>query len=303
MKETFYSHGKLLLTAEYVVLDNALALAVPTKFGQFLEVEKNDTNSIVWKSYTNTNTIWFEAEFSIENNSISCSIENAVSKNLIKILEAAKTLNPEFLNSEVEFNVTSKLEFPQNWGLGSSSTLLNNIANWAKVDAFKLSNLTFGGSGYDIACAQNSTPIFYNLENKIPNIKPIHFSPEFKDSLYFLHLNQKQNSRDGIKHYKAQQFDLTDTITEISVITKQLSSTTDFNTFCDLINTHETIIAKITKQETVKSRLFKKFNGSIKSLGAWGGDFVLVASKENPKPYFESKGFETVLRWDEIILE
>ncbi|WP_375238282.1 GYDIA family GHMP kinase [Aurantibacter sp.] len=302
MKETFYSQGKLLLTAEYVVLDNALALAVPTKFGQFLNVEKNDTNSIVWKSYTNTNTIWFEAEFKLENNLISCSIENDISKNLIKILKAAKSLNPEFLNSEFGFNVTSKLEFPQNWGLGSSSTLLNNIANWAKIDAFKLSNLTFGGSGYDIACAQNSSPIFYNLENTIPTIKPITFNPEFKNHLYFVHLNQKQNSRDGIKHYKAQQFDLKDTIIEISGITKQISGTTNFNTFCNLITKHETLISNITKQETVKNRLFKDFNGSIKSLGAWGGDFVLITSKENPKPYFESKGFDTVLSWDEMIL-
>ncbi len=303
MKQTFYSHGKLLLTAEYVVLDNALALAIPTKFGQFLEVEKNNTNSIVWKSYTNTNTIWFKAEFSNENNSISCSIENEVSKNLIKILTAAKTLNPKFLKSDFGFNVTSKLEFPQNWGLGSSSTLLNNIANWAKVDAFTLSNLTFGGSGYDIACAKNSTPIFYNLENNMPNVTPTLFNPEFRNQLYFVHLNQKQNSRDGIKHYKAQQFNLKETITKITTITEQLSSTTNFNTFCNLIDQHETIISKITKQETVKDSLFQDFNGSIKSLGAWGGDFVLVASKENPISYFKTKGFETILSWDQMVLE
>ena len=63
MKDTFYSHGKLLITAEYVVLDNALALAIPTKFGQFLEVEKNNSNTITWKSFTNTNDVWFETEF------------------------------------------------------------------------------------------------------------------------------------------------------------------------------------------------------------------------------------------------
>ena len=31
---TIFSPGKLLLTSEYVVLDGALALAVPTKWGQ-----------------------------------------------------------------------------------------------------------------------------------------------------------------------------------------------------------------------------------------------------------------------------
>ena len=245
---------------------------------------------------------WFEANFSLTNQKITCSESCDVSFNLIKILEAAKSLNPDFLKTDFNFNVVSKLEFPKNWGLGSSSTLLNNVAQWANVDAFKLSNLTFGGSGYDIACAQNSTPILYQLENKQPTITPTVFNPEFKNQLYFIHLNEKQNSRDGIKHYKAQQFDLIDTITTINAITKAIKKENDFNSFCDLIDEHEAIISRITKQEQVKNRLFKDFNGSIKSLGAWGGDFVLVASKENPKTYFKSKGFDTVLSWDEMVI-
>ena len=36
----FYSHGKLLITGEYLVLDGAKALAVPTVFGQDLSVKK-----------------------------------------------------------------------------------------------------------------------------------------------------------------------------------------------------------------------------------------------------------------------
>ena len=302
MKKTFYSHGKLLITSEYVVLDGALALAIPTKFGQFLEVEENNTNIISWKSFTDTGSIWFETEFSLINNNIISSIENDISKNLIKILQVARHLNPKFLKTDFSFNVNSKLEFPQNWGLGSSSTLLNNIAKWAKIDAFKLSNLTFGGSGYDIACAQNSSPILYKLEDKNPVTKPANFNPQFKDHLYFVHLNQKQNSRDGIKHYKAQQFDLAETILDITKISNTIKTTKDFNKFCILIDQHEQIIANITKQETVKNRLFSDYHGSIKSLGAWGGDFVLVASDKNPINYFKAKGFDTVLTWDEMIL-
>ena len=37
--QTFYSNGKLLITGEYVVLDGAKALALPTKFGQSLLVK------------------------------------------------------------------------------------------------------------------------------------------------------------------------------------------------------------------------------------------------------------------------
>ncbi|MEQ3661167.1 MAG: GHMP kinase, partial [Flavobacterium sp.] len=46
MKQTYYSNGKLLLTGEYVVLDGAKALAVPTKFGQSLSIESGINNLI-----------------------------------------------------------------------------------------------------------------------------------------------------------------------------------------------------------------------------------------------------------------
>tara|TARA_R110002012_G_scaffold116344_6_gene264029 strand:+ start:3002 stop:3916 length:915 start_codon:yes stop_codon:yes gene_type:complete len=302
LKELFYSHGKLLLTAEYVVLDGALALAIPTKFGQSLEVKSNKSSIISWKSYTNKGNVWFSAAFNIGNNIITCKEDNDTAKHIIKILEAAKTLNPEFLTKYKGFDINTTLEFPQNWGLGSSSTLLNNIAQWANVDAFKLSHLTFGGSGYDIACAQNSTPIIYSFKNELPTIEPISFNPNFKEHLYFIHLNEKQNSRDGIKHYRAQQFNIGDTVSSINSITEKLCTTSNFEMFCNLLHLHETLIGTITKQEPVKNRLFPDFNGSIKSLGAWGGDFVLVASNENPIDYFKTKGFKTILSWDEMIL-
>jgi len=44
--ETYRSNGKLLLTGEYVVLDGALSLALPTTLGQRLTVEKNKTSQL-----------------------------------------------------------------------------------------------------------------------------------------------------------------------------------------------------------------------------------------------------------------
>ena len=61
-KSTFYSNGKLLITGEYVVLDGAKSLALPTKFGQNLSVEKVDSNQLIhWVSYDHDGSIWFEA--------------------------------------------------------------------------------------------------------------------------------------------------------------------------------------------------------------------------------------------------
>ena len=48
--KTFRSHGKLLLTSEYVVLDGAKALALPTKFGQSLSILPNNKGNISWQS-------------------------------------------------------------------------------------------------------------------------------------------------------------------------------------------------------------------------------------------------------------
>ena len=33
--------------------------------------------------------------------------------------------------------------------------------------------------------------------------------------------------------------------------------------------------------------LFNDFKGAIKSLGAWGGDFILATAKQDPTAYFK----------------
>ena len=43
-KQTFYAHGKLLLTAEYFILDGAVGLALPTKLGQSLSIQSSESN-------------------------------------------------------------------------------------------------------------------------------------------------------------------------------------------------------------------------------------------------------------------
>lgn len=300
---SFYSNGKLLITGEYTVLDGALALAIPTKYGQTLTVTPIEEHNIVWRSIDNVNQVWFESVFPIEQiiSNVSNHV-NDVTKRLMQILSSAKTLNPSFLNSSAGFNITTKLDFPRNWGLGSSSTLINNIAHWAKVDAFKLLELTFGGSGYDIACAQNDTAITYQLCNSKPEINQVNFNPNFKDHLYFVHLNKKKNSREGIVEYNKNKKTISGEIKEINSITKNIISCTAIEEFNLLIEAHETIISSIIKQPTVKDLLFKDFNGSIKSLGAWGGDFILVSSTNNPTNYFRDKGYHTIIPYKQMVL-
>ncbi|WP_299885428.1 GYDIA family GHMP kinase [uncultured Lacinutrix sp.] len=302
--QTFYSHGKLLLTAEYVVLDGAKAFALPTKFGQILTVEFINEPKISWKSIDNKGNIWFSDEFTLSNKEITSSqIANNISKRLIEILLTAKALNPEFLTKEKGYKVTSTLEFPNNWGLGSSSTLLNNIAQWANINVFELSNKTFGGSGYDVACAQNNSPILYSLDKGKPIIKALSFNKIFVDKLFFVHLNRKQDSREAIKTYQSNKHNIETIITKVNTITNKIIKANTIDDFEILIANHETLIGTITKQIPIKQRLFSDYKNQIKSLGGWNGDFVLVTgTKEYVTHYFKQKGYNTILSFKDMIL-
>lgn len=305
--KSYHSHGKLLLTGEYVVLDGALSLAVPTRFGQDLTITPIDESKLVWKSINEKGEIWFETKFNIEHDEIATSPapRNDISDRLLQILKAAKQFNPKFLINAQGYEVKTRLEFPKNWGLGTSSTLINNIANWAHVNPYQLLEATFGGSGYDIACAQAKSSLTYQLktqdDNLIRHIKPVNFNPSFKNHLYFVHLNQKQNSREGIAQYRANALEVSSSISKISTITEDMISCDSLNEFQTLMNEHELLISEIIKLTPVKQRLFNDFKGSIKSLGAWGGDFIMVACNENPTAYFLSKGYHTILSYSEMV--
>ena len=192
MKQEFYSNGKLLLTGEYVVLDGALSLAFPTSYGQSLMVESINEPKLIWKSLDEAGNVWFEDEFILANGNIHPPIQNSnkITQRLFQILKVVKQLNSNFLKQYSGYKIITKLDFPRNWGLGSSSTLINNIANWANVDAYKLLEKTFGGSGYDIAAAQHNSSILYNIINGKGVPKGVNLNWNFTNQLFFIYLNK-----------------------------------------------------------------------------------------------------------------
>jgi mevalonate kinase len=304
VKKTFYSNGKLLITAEYLVLDGAKALALPTKMGQNLTIENGNNDVINWTSFDHDGSIWFEDVVSFLDIKNKTIFDNqSVKTTLIEILHEAYLLNPNFINNASGYNISTQLTFPKFWGLGTSSTLINNIAQWLKVDAFVLLNNSFGGSGYDIACAQNNTPILYQLQNGKPIIESVTFNPEFTKNLYFVYLNQKQNSKTAIANYYKRQNNLSESIPVVNSITNEILHTSNIKTFAAQLEKHEIIMSDILEMQTVKEDLFPHFDGVVKSLGAWGGDFVMVVSKENPIPYFKDRGYKTIVPYHDMILE
>lgn len=300
MTQSFYSHGKLLLTGEYVVLDGATALAIPTKKGQKLEVSTITEKQLQWRSYLEDDSTWIDVTFSLPLKPLTQTNDATVAR-LYDILIALEALRPALFTQG--YRIENRLEFNRSWGLGSSSTLINNLAQWAQVDPFVLLEKTFGGSGYDIACAKASTPILYtHTKEKISwETTTVHWP--FTEELFFVYLNKKQNSRESIKHYRnSKPENLIPTINKISSITTAFIKCRKIESFEELIIEHEYLISKLIKTRTIKQQLFPDYGRVIKSLGGWGGDFVLVAGTTTDMDYFKKRGYTTIIPFKEMIL-
>ena len=322
----YQSHGKFLLTGEYLVLKGALALTTPLKLGQSLTVDTLCTPSLQWDAYKPDGP-WFSVALNPENLEIIDSDDQPKAEKLRQILQAVKQLNPKaFEGNNLKF--TTRLDFDPNWGLGSSSTLIANLARWADVNPYELLKLTFGGSGYDIACATAEGPIYYQLsttesalrqaqgpqgpkvvepvETPTPMVEPIDFNPLFDDHLFFIYQGQKQSSSKEIKAFlaKADPVDLQKDIDAASEISRAVPKCQTLDEFAMLMQCHERIIARCIGQGPVQKR-FPDFEGVLKSLGAWGGDFILAATEWNEnqvREYFKKYGLEVIFGYKEIAL-
>ena len=304
---TFYAHGKLLLTAEYFVLDGAVALALPTKFGQSLTVEKSPETFGIWQSFDADGSLWFETQLDDEGYKVLKTNDLAVAEQLVKILKVARSLKKDGGIYQA-FSVKTELTFPRSWGLGTSSTLIFNLAALFQIDPFELLEKTFGGSGYDIACAGASQAILFDRKNDKPNWHLVDFKPPFSENLYFVYLGKKQNSREGIQRYKSKkgtpQYSALLT-SEISNLTTDFLKCTRISDFEKLIIEHENLVASVIELPRAKALFFNDFWGEIKSLGAWGGDFVMATSERSEAEtveYFSKKGFGTVVKYADMVL-
>ena len=300
MDEVFKSHGKLMITGEYFVLHGAKSLLLPTKFYQDMTVSRlNEGSSILWESYDQNNSKWFSAKFNLPD----LAIQGEETKEKIflkKILDFIVKKNPKKFKNNTGINIETTMDFNRRWGLGSSAILINNLSNYFGLDPFEVSKNVTNSSGADIASTKISKPIIFSVNDKKPYYKEVNFNPPFSKNLLFVFLNKKQRSEQEVEKFK-KIIVQDDEIRTISEITNQVLNCKKIDDFNDLIEKHESIISRKIKKETVKNLLFKDFSGSIKSLGAWGGDFVLACSENNSKNYFKRKGFETSFSFDEIL--
>lgn len=306
--QNYFGHGKLLLSGEYFVLDGADAIALPTQAGQSLSVkyEQSFEPTLSWRAFDSNGDLWFEADFEFWNfDFVNKDVSDPKSIFLQKLLRQARKQNKHFLREEVNVHVETKLGFPKDWGLGSSSSLIYNLAQWAYISPFELLFKTSQGSGYDVACAQSNGAILYNLGESGPLWSPVLFDPEFKNNLYFVYLGRKQNTSEAISNYKNKNKPPKELIDEISLTTRKILAANCLENFNSAIIEHENIISAHTGMKKVKDHRFMDFEGEIKSLGAWGGDFILVSTERERKyvrEYFLAHGLNVVIPYNKIIL-
>ena len=295
----FYSSGKLMLTSEYMVLAGANALSVPTTKGQKMSVTPIDKPTIYWKSIDHNGNCWFENEFSLIDFSVDHATNEVVENRLTALLHHIQK-NTSLFNTEQGYHIITTLEFDRQWGLGSSSTLIANLAKWSGVDPIALLHSAFKGSGYDVATGMENDSIQYRIKNGTASWEVTPFNPPFSHQLFFVYLGQKQQSEKEVMKFDLQDITAKD-VALFDQLTADLLACKTLPEFSFIMTSHERELSDILHRPTIKYERFRDYPFCIKSLGGWGGDFVLVAGNPEDQQYFRNKGYNTILSWDEMV--
>lgn len=300
------ANGKLLLTGEYAVLDGATALGLPTKYGQTIAVIKDDNEEsiIKWESLDMYHEIWFKGTIHRGSCTFTESSDNDIASTLEKILQLVIQQKGNALDSVQKIRV--KADYPLQWGLGSSASLVSSIAQVFGVDPYAIQQEVFRGSGYDIACAVSKDPILYTNSPEVEDkIQPVDFKPARPNFWVFVYLGNKKDSREAIDRFEAINQDKSLFVSTIDSISREMAISNNHNDQLSLLQKHEDTVSAFMNLPKVQNLYFDDFEGVVKSLGAWGGDFVVAVSKTNETDldYFYQKGYPTVFPYTSIIMK
>lgn len=283
---TFFAPGKLLLSAEYAVLQGAKAIAVPTFQGQHLSVQEIEGSKIRYTALDQSGKAWLDFNLGEAQNPEEKLVEGIIAANIS-------------LGDTKGLQLTSRLDFPREWGLGSSSTFISLLAQWLETDVWPLFFEHLKGSGYDVAVAQSKSCIQYELKAaQQPSWETVAIPEFFKDT-GLLYLGQKQNSAKEVKRFLAQN-QAPELVAQISKLSDRLLSLRDLNELEAWMGEHEELSAQLIGLEPVPPRVLPEFTGAAKSLGAWGGDFLWFSRMEN-KERFAAAGFDQVFPFSHLV--
>jgi len=305
----YYGNGKILLTGEYLVMDGAKAISLPVKFGQHSVVRENETEPgiIHWKAKEH-DMVWFESSLDLSTLKVLSSTHGPTTNMITDILLTLQEEYPSFVHFE-SLSFEHTVNFPLSWGLGSSSSLISNMATWAGIDPYDLHERVSGGSGYDVFTARCHSPIVYQLLHGEPHVDEVKFVPPFHKQLYFVYQGKKQNTALEVEEYRKNKEHFSGEIGKITKITELTLKAESLNEFEQLLKEHDAIISDVLGRKTLAESLFSDYKyGYVKSLGAWGGDFMLFTLHEDHHPqelleYLKQKELTTIFQFKDLILD
>ncbi|MCO6497277.1 MAG: hypothetical protein J5I50_06400 [Chitinophagaceae bacterium] len=295
MKELeFSASGKLLLFGEYLVLRDSLALAVPLTAGQTLRVTPIPDMGVLWQAYE-FGQLWFEAHFSNNLDILHTTDKEkaTIAQQFLMLLRESRW--SDYKDKRLRFD----MDFNRRFGFGTSSTLTSLISQWAGDDPYQLMEKIFGGSGYDIAAATATGPFIYSQEKKIEGYYSL--SPSVTDNLLFVYLGKKQISSGEVTAFKEKRT-TTAQIEEMNSIVTAASKCDVIEEWEQLMDQSERLLSQILGSPTAKDQFFSDYPYAIKSLGAWGGDFIMASCRniEEAKKYFQDKQKEPIFTYNEL---
>jgi len=302
---TYRANGKLIITAEYLVMKGALALAVPVRFGQQMAVEplENLQGRVEWTAFVN-DTRWFSAKINVQKWTCESTNDEEAAIRLLNWLRTAAEMNPNRLNPDAGYRVTTHADFSPSWGLGSSSSLVAMISEWTGVDPFDLLFRTASGSGCDVAASMSDGPILYRMIQAEPKVEPVDYFPPFHGQIWFVYLGAKQFTHVEIRSFHNDVFVNSSQIELMDVLTRNMLHCNDMGQCLRTMKEHDQLVGSLLKRKPLQEERFAGFNGGIKQLGAWGGDFAMAVSEMDAvevKKYFREQGLQVVFSFSEIV--
>ncbi|MCO5285412.1 MAG: GYDIA family GHMP kinase [Chitinophagaceae bacterium] len=290
----FFASGKLLLFGEYLVLRGAQSMALPLSSGQELQITTNPSGGIQWEAFEFGNQ-WLTIHLSNDLKILDTNDPE-------KARTAQKFLELICTNSTVtvrDLHLRFDLDFHRHYGFGTSATLTSLLSQWSGVDPYYLMQQTFGGSGYDIAAATATTPFIYSRENKIE--KEFRLADAITSHLLFVYLGKKQISAGEVAAFK-KKVTTKDQLHEMNRIVEAASQCTSIIDWENLMMQSEALMSSILHFSTVKEQLFPDYPYAVKSLGAWGGDFVMATFRDisEAKKYFQQKQKQPIFTFKEL---
>lgn len=237
-------------------------------------------------------------DFSVEK-----STDAGKSRYIQQLIKSAARLNSDFLSKWKKYKITSELDFDPDWGLGSSSTLIANLAEWSELSPFELFFDTQEGSGYDVAAAVSDAPLLYQKSDDELSFETFDWDQDLLDSIVVFYQGQKQSSHMEVRAWKNNNRWNRKDVDRMTLISESLAECHQIEEAIHLIKENREMVEKLLDQKAFDG-LYSDFEGAIKPLGAWGGDFGGALSKdvEYTRKYLRDKGLENSFRLSDIVV-